>query len=299
MELLVLICFLGSIIGSLLSLFGSLWVGVAKNDEYRIGLTLIIVGLLATGLAWFPGRLFMLGLSGWMSWVLVVLMAIAGVLIIMFVKYENKWKELTFWRFWYNAVGYFTGLTLIAHGYSLAEANLRLGLSTYLLGSRLYLPNMLMIVAVLVLVISVVMSYPVAFALLARLYPYLLAKIALGNDNSDIRLAALKMIIDQPLLEKVAMEGDSYVCHPAVERIIDQAALARVAIDADDYSVRTKATKKISDQAALAIVAMNNKHEDLREIATKKLNDQFLLSKIATAVKFRKKMNRTPPVFSN
>ncbi len=79
----------------------------------------------------------------------------------------------------------------------------------------------------------------------------LLAKIAVEDEDYDVRRAATWKLTDQALLAKVAVESkdDGGVRWVAVEKLTDQALLAKIAVEDEDYDVRRAAVEKLTDLA--------------------------------------------------
>ena len=109
-----------------------------------------------------------------------------------------------------------------------------------------------------------------------------LAKIAVEDENRDVRFRAVAKLTDQALLAKIAAEDkDCVVHHVAVGNITDQALLAKYAVEDKDDDVRQSAVAKLTDQTLLAKIAVGDKNWQVRSAATAKLTDQTLLAKIA------------------
>jgi hypothetical protein len=127
-------------------------------------------------------------------------------------------------------------------------------------------------------------SYSLKMAILAGLIVMLtgcasldqatLAKIAVEDKDSHVRLAAVEKLTDQATLAKIAVEDkDSYVRSAAVGNLTDQAMLAKIAVEATDSYVRSVAVGKLTDQAMLAKIAVEATDSYIRKIAIGKLTD--------------------------
>jgi hypothetical protein len=111
----------------------------------------------------------------------------------------------------------------------------------------------------------------------------LLAKIAVKEENPDVRQAAVYKLTDQALLAKIAVEDNNqYVRSAAVINLTDQNVLAKIVIEAVDFRFDVReAFLHLTDQALLARIAIEAKNEDVRKNAVKDLTDQALRTKIA------------------
>jgi hypothetical protein len=142
------------------------------------------------------------------------------------------------------------------------------------------------------------------------------AELAKNDENFNVRLEAVKKLIDQGTLAFVAKNEEySYVREIAVRKITDQAVLAEVAKSDKDYNIRKIAfekaglensqdalankTKNISksttfvfseetafmnkfmDQGVLADMAKNALNSTIRKKAIEKLTDQAVLADVA------------------
>lgn len=115
----------------------------------------------------------------------------------------------------------------------------------------------------------------------------LLAKIAVKEENPDVRQAAVYKLTDQSLLAKIAVQDNNqYVRSAAVINLTDQNVLAKIAIEAVDFRFDVReAFLHLTDQALLARIAVEAKNEDVRKNAVKDLTDQALRTKIAIEAK--------------
>ena len=110
----------------------------------------------------------------------------------------------------------------------------------------------------------------------------LLAKIAVQDQDSEVRLAAVEKLTDQAVLVKIAVEDkESDVRRTAVEKLTDQAVLAKIAVEDKGIFVRRAAVEKLTGQAVLAKIAVQDQDSEVRLAAVEKLTDQTLLTKIA------------------
>jgi hypothetical protein len=112
-----------------------------------------------------------------------------------------------------------------------------------------------------------------------------LAKVALEDKDSGVRVTAVGKLIDQTLLAKVALEANEKgIRSYAVERLKDQALLTKVALQGEPSDdVPWAAVAKLADQAALAKVALEDRVPGIRGAAVIRLTDQAALAKVAIA----------------
>ena len=107
-----------------------------------------------------------------------------------------------------------------------------------------------------------------------------LATVALEDENARVRLAAVEKLNDQNLLGRVAMESaDGSVRHAAVQRLVDQSLLAKIATESQHPSLRISATKRLTDQNVLARVVRENRSREMwkvRQAAFGKLDQESL-----------------------
>jgi hypothetical protein len=111
-----------------------------------------------------------------------------------------------------------------------------------------------------------------------------LVKIAINNEDSEMRRAAARVIKTPALLSEIALsapgdfsEDSSWI---AVQGLEDQQLLSEIAIRAKSSQASIAAAKKISDQLLLIEIIKNTKDLDVRIIAISKLTDQSFLQGI-------------------
>jgi hypothetical protein len=121
-----------------------------------------------------------------------------------------------------------------------------------------------------------------AFLLLAVAFHFLAGCSALSSPYPATRLQAVKELSDQTLLAKLAIEDENFeVRQAAAERLTDQAVLAKIVFEEKDASVRTTAMERLTDQAVLARIVFVGEYSWVRTAAVKKLTDQTVLGKVA------------------
>jgi hypothetical protein len=105
----------------------------------------------------------------------------------------------------------------------------------------------------------------------------LLARLAVGDQDSEVRWAAVEKLTDQTLLAKIALEDkDGLVHKAAVERLTDQALLGKMGM-----WIRPELTSKVSDQTLLARIALEAMDLNVRLAAVERLTDRPALNRIA------------------
>ena len=91
---------------------------------------------------------------------------------------------------------------------------------------------------------------------------------SLESEDLGVRVAAVKKLMDQALLGKIALEDeDSWVRKTAVEKLTDQVVLAKIAIEDEDIFVRACAIEKIVGQAVDGKIAVQNEDKGVRSIS--------------------------------
>jgi len=95
-----------------------------------------------------------------------------------------------------------------------------------------------------------------------------LAKIALEDQDAEVRLNAVYHLTDQQVLAKIAAEDkDGGVRGAAVLGLTDQTLLAKIAVDEPDQRVREAALYGITDLTLLGKIAAEDKVSYVRSIA--------------------------------
>jgi len=114
----------------------------------------------------------------------------------------------------------------------------------------------------------------------------LLAKIATGGGNGDVRRAAVEKLNDPALLAQIAVQDQGGVIRrAAAAKLNDQALLAKIAAEDPAGDVRRAAVEKLADQALLAKIAMQDPDGIVCRAALDRIGDQALRAKIATESK--------------
>lgn len=121
----------------------------------------------------------------------------------------------------------------------------------------------------------------------------LLFKIALQDENLEVKLAAFNKITDQNLINRLAIESDnSEMRQMAVDIIKDQNILFEVALNDINNEVKKAAFYKITDQNLIDRLAVECDNSELRQMAVHKIVDQNLLYDIVMDIHGESKLIR-------
>ena len=110
-----------------------------------------------------------------------------------------------------------------------------------------------------------------------------LAKVvSFPSPNTNLRLAAIEKLTDQTVLADIAAKDmDVDVCGAAAKRLTDQSGLAEVAVEGIHAEVRHTVVEKLSDEAVLATVASEDDNSDVCRAALRKLTDETVIASVA------------------
>jgi TolA-binding protein len=107
------------------------------------------------------------------------------------------------------------------------------------------------------------------------------------NQNSYLHTpSALKVVVgakDQATITRIALEDqDPDIRIVAVDKLTDQAALEKIVAEEKDENIRLAAVGNLTDQTLLAKLAIEDSASLVRAAASRKVTDPALLAKIAT-----------------
>lgn len=107
------------------------------------------------------------------------------------------------------------------------------------------------------------------------------------HSNRLVRLAAVKGLEDETLLETIAREDpDEEVRQAAVRRIDSQEVLSQVAMTAVDRYVRKGAIERLTDEELLAAVGETASLPEEAEAVIERMSDQNLLARLARRARY-------------
>jgi hypothetical protein len=105
--------------------------------------------------------------------------------------------------------------------------------------------------------------------------PDLIGKIALESKEPKLRLEAIKILGDQNILYKIALEDRDNIRDAAMYRLLPD-KLARLATEFKDLDLKLRAVELLTDQAELMNVSQNNEVWEVRKSAFRKLDNKSL-----------------------
>lgn len=109
--------------------------------------------------------------------------------------------------------------------------------------------------------------------ILARSSQTLVAKIAVENNDRDVREAAFKQLTDQALLAKLAIEEEnSREFKSILDKLAPQTLLTNIYVSDKDQWVRVAAVDKLTDQVLLAKLAIKDESGIVRSRAQRRLD---------------------------